>query len=140
MNSAVVWFTLVVLFGAFSYCLASVFQSRAENWVRRWEQERPVTSHSDDNIRRLLKHTETSLSSTQCGYQACDNRWTFHDWFFRSYRKTSAVAEMGGNRTLRTQDTSAPALRHWCRSVRTVRHQGTSAPRHFGTSERTFRH
>jgi len=120
MNSAVVWFTLVVLFGAFSYCLASVFQSRAENWVRRWEQERPVTSHSDDNIRRLLKHTETSLSSTQCGYQACDNRWTFHDWFFRSYRKTSAVAEMGGNRTLRTQD--------------------TSAPRHFGTSERTFRH
>jgi len=39
---------------------------------------------------------------------------------------------ISGNRTLRTQDTSVPrhfdTSRHWCRSVRTVRHQVTSAP------------
>jgi len=59
----------------------------------------------------------------------------------------ATVTQTIRNRTLRTQDTSAPVpscpedtsvqktLRHW-----TVWPQDTSAPRHFGTSEWTFRH
>jgi len=80
MNSATFWLTLTMFLGAFSYCPAS-----GENWVRRWEQQRPLASDADSDIRRLLKQTETSYqrhadstsNSAQCGYQACHKGCTF---------------------------------------------------------------
>jgi len=74
MSSAIVWFTLAALF---SLCVARSFQPGAVNWVRHWEQERPLARHADeakDTVRRFLKRIDQKLSDdTQCGYQACSS-------------------------------------------------------------------
>ena len=85
MSSALVWLTFAVLLSASGYRFASSFKLKASDWVRRWEQQVPVTSYTDeskDTIRQLLKRTKTvgqqatddTSRSAECGYQACSQR------------------------------------------------------------------